>query len=386
MPRPPLPLGAYGKIKTWQDGPTWLARAKFRDFDGVVRLVKRSGKSKAAAERALRAALVERQTPVKEAEITPDTKFCKVAESWLAEVEKAVDVGSRSPGTLDAYRYIYGRHVKAALGELRIREVGTPVVDRVLGAIKQKTVSGARTAKIVISGVMRLAARHGAVTINPVREAARIEGTPRRKPRALTAEERRQWLDLLQASEPARVWDLPDLTVMMLATGCRIGECLALGWDEVDLDQAAVDVRWRLVRRTGVGLLRLPSTKSGESGERLIPLPSWAVTMLKRRRLAIGPEVQPVFPDSLGGWRDPSNVRRVWRQVRDQAELDGLVSHMLRKTVASFLDDADVSTRKISDPTRGPGATSRSPRSAAASASTQSPRRQATQAVAADNT
>lgn len=140
-----------------------------------------------------------------------------------------------------------------------------PVVDRVLTAIKQKTVSGARTAKIVISGVMRLAARHGAVTINAVREAARI------------------------ASEPARVWDLPDLTVMMLATGCRIGERLALGRDEVDLDQAVVDVRWRLVRRTGVWLLRLASTKSGEGGERLIPLPSWAVTMLKRRRLAHRP-------------------------------------------------------------------------------------------------
>lgn len=29
--------------------------------------------------------------------------------------------------------------------------------------------------------------------------------------------------------------------------------------------------------------------------------------------------------------------------------MTGLVSHTLRKTVASFLDDADVSTRKISD-------------------------------------
>lgn len=108
-------------------------------------------------------------------------------------------------------------------------------------------------------------------------------------------------------------------------------------------------MRWRLVRRTGVGLLRLPSTKSGQRGERLIPLPSWAITMLKRRRLAIGPEVQPVFPDTLGGWRDPSNVRRVWRQVRDEVAMDGLVSHTLRKTVASFLDDNDISTRKISD-------------------------------------
>lgn len=104
-----------------------------------------------------------------------------------------------------------------------------------------------------------------------------------------------------------------------------------------------------MTSKTGVGLLRLPSTKSGRKGERLVPVPSWGLTMLKRRRLAIGPGVEAVFPDSLGGWRDPANVRRVWRQVRDDAELDGLVSHTLRKTVASFLDDANVTVRKISD-------------------------------------
>ena len=349
MARPPLPLGAYGKIKNWQEGKIWLARVKFHDFDGTVRFVKRSGKTKAAAERELKTALADRQMPVKRAEITGQTTMDKLAELWLAEIERAVDAGTKSPGTLDAYRSIYRRHVKPALGALRVREVDTPVADRVLEAIKQKTVSGARTAKIVISGMMRLAARHGAVTVNPVREVGRIEGTPCHKPKSLTAEERQQWLDALQASEPAQVWDLPDLSLMMLATGCRIGECLAIGWEEIDLDRATVEVCWRLVRRTGVGLLRLPSTKSGQSGERLIPLPSWAMTMLTRRRLAIASDVLPVFPDSLGGWRDPSNVRRIWRQVRDDAGIQGLVSHTLRKTVASFLDDAAVPTRKISD-------------------------------------
>lgn len=81
----------------------------------------------------------------------------------------------------------------------------------------------------------------------------------------------------------------------------------------------------------------------------MIPLPDWAVDMLRHRRAAIGEGVEAVFPDSLGGWRDPSNVRRVWRAVRDTAEMDGLVSHTLRKTVASYLDDANVSVRKISD-------------------------------------
>jgi integrase len=34
--------------------------------------------------------------------------------------------------------------------------------------------------------------------------------------------------------------------------------------------------------------------------------------------------------------------------VRERLALDGLVTHALRKTVATFLDDAHVSTRKIS--------------------------------------
>src|SRR4051812_38635568 len=100
MARPPLSIGTYGKIKTWQEDKVWLARAKFRDFDGIVRSVKRSGKTKAAAERALRAALVERQAPVRQSEIAPQTTMEKVAELWLAEVEQAVNAGSRSPSTL----------------------------------------------------------------------------------------------------------------------------------------------------------------------------------------------------------------------------------------------------------------------------------------------
>ena len=40
----------------------------------------------------------------------------------------------------------------------------------------------ARTAKVVISQTMRLAARHGAVAYNPVREVARIDNEPAKPP------------------------------------------------------------------------------------------------------------------------------------------------------------------------------------------------------------
>ncbi|MDQ3153750.1 MAG: hypothetical protein M3R63_19240 [Actinomycetota bacterium] len=135
MPRPSLPLGSYGKITAWRDGAGWIARAKFRDFDGVVRPVKRSGRTKVAAERALRAALVEREVPAKESEVMPGTTFGKVAELWLAEVERAVDADGFSgrrdmagPSSLPVRSSQRRRHQQVSLGVVPVD--GGDQVDR----------------------------------------------------------------------------------------------------------------------------------------------------------------------------------------------------------------------------------------------------------------
>jgi hypothetical protein len=40
MPRPPLPIGTWGKIRRDQLGTNrWRARTNFRDYDGETRLV-----------------------------------------------------------------------------------------------------------------------------------------------------------------------------------------------------------------------------------------------------------------------------------------------------------------------------------------------------------
>lgn len=58
MGRSPLSLGTYGKV-LFRDLPSGqvLARVTFRDFDGRVRLVSKTGRTRAAAERALKAEL-----------------------------------------------------------------------------------------------------------------------------------------------------------------------------------------------------------------------------------------------------------------------------------------------------------------------------------------
>jgi len=62
--RPPLPVGTYGRI-AFVELPSGeiQARARFRDYDGRTRLVSKVGRSKAAAERALKRQLTGRQAP-----------------------------------------------------------------------------------------------------------------------------------------------------------------------------------------------------------------------------------------------------------------------------------------------------------------------------------
>ena len=198
----------------------------------------------------------------------------------------------------------------------------------------------------MVSGVLGLAVRHGAITSNPVRDVGRIRSSPRRQPRALTPDERQLWISRLQADPDAVRKDLPDLCEWMLGTGVRIGEALAVSWHEVDLTAGLVLIEYTIIRIKGVGLIR-KGTKS-RAGERTLRLPSFALAMLRRRKLASGGR-GPVFPDSAGGWRDPSNTSRDLRNARGSEEFAWVTSHVFRKTAATEMDRAGLSARQIAD-------------------------------------
>ncbi len=157
----------------------------------------------------------------------------------------------------------------------------------------------------------------------------------------------RLWLAKLEADPIATRKDLPDLTRFMLATGVRIGETLAVHWPDVDLDAGTVDVSHTVIRVKGQGLIR-KRTKTA-AGERTLALPSWAAAMLRLRLQAAEDEFGPVFPDSLGGLRDPSNTRRDLRDARGSEDFAWVTSHVFRKTAATVLDEAGLSARKVAD-------------------------------------
>jgi integrase len=108
-------------------------------------------------------------------------------------------------------------------------------------------------------------------------------------------------------------------------------------------------VTGKVVRVTGQGLMRADETKSA-AGRRTIPLPPFAVDMLRgRRRLPYLGERPIIFPSTAGTLRDPDNFNRQWRQVRDELGVAGVTSHSFRKTVATLIDDDGLSARVGAD-------------------------------------
>ena len=348
MGRPPLPVGTFGKIDFQVLGKDRVrARASFRDYDGHRRSVTRYGSRRAHAERRLREALRDRGTGEDSASAT--SRLSDVAALWLAEV----DDSDLAWGTKRLYRFTAESYVLPGVGELRLREVTVPAIDRLLAAVNSNHgTAAAKSTRSVLSGILGLAVRHGLLPTNPVREAA-IRRGPRtsHRPRALTVEETRQLRDRLAADPGAVRRDLPDLVDFMLGTGVRIGEACAIGPSAVDLETATLTVDATVIRIRGLGLVIQDFPKS-TAGRRTLALPPAVVDLLRRRGIdhpSADANVSVVFPSPQGRLRDPSNTSGDLRAALDRAGFPWVTSHVFRKTVATRLDDAGLSARQIAD-------------------------------------
>jgi integrase len=345
MARPELPIGTWGNIRTEQLGPNrFCARARFRDHDGKTRDVEATAATGPAAVRALKVKLRDRATPT-EGEITRETWISALAALWIEEITAEERI---RPQTIDRYQGSLRTAILPAIGNLRIREASVGRLDKLLRAVATDHPYAARHAKVVLSQMFALAVRHGAIATNPIRDTGRLR-KPRRKPVALTTDNLhavraavRTWQQPVPGKPgPRHTGDLADIVDLMLATGARIGEILALRWEDLNLaaERVTLTISGTLVYVKGKGIFRQEWTKS-DAGYRTLVLPRFAVGMLLARKLAAADNPNDaIFASRRGTWLSPNNVRRQWRQARADTGLGWVTPHTFRKTVATLIDE-----------------------------------------------
>lgn len=202
-----------------------------------------------------------------------------------------------------------------------------------------------------------LAVAAPALIVNPVRQTSRLR-RPKTETRSLSlAEVARLRAALRQTmtqerSKPKESPDLSDVFEVMLATGARIGEVLALRWREVDLDSnpPTLTITGTIKSEPGRPTYRKDSPKT-DAGVRTLVIPRFAVEVLRRRRREEpGNPVDAVFATRNGTWHQVANMERRWRKVRREADLEWVTPHIFRKTVATLIServDAETASKQL---------------------------------------
>lgn len=334
MARPPLPLETWGKVRriTTQTGKP-AAVAYYRDLDGKRRRVLRTGATPAKAEAALIEALRARLAGAED-NLAPTSTIEQLSSLWLKDLERS----AKSPSTISRYRSVVSSRVIPQLGAMRINEATVPRLQRAIDLVEQDSASQARILGLVLAGMLDMAVRQGAAKSNSARNL-RLPSQQRREVRAPSVEEvakLREALDRYDAKPPARgdsIRNLARVADMMLATGARIGEVLALQWSDFNLEAWTVTIQSTLVNVPGAGLeRRSPKTRSSV---RTLTLPEfvrpWLSSQLKDAH------VPWVFPSATGQARWPENIRTQWREAVRGTSVEWIGPHDLRKAVATAL-------------------------------------------------
>ena len=289
--------------------------------------------------------------------------FREVATDWLRHLER--ERGAK-PSTLQDYRYLLGEPgtahrrgrgrsrgiVMATLGDLPAAAITTRQVSALLLAVQGEGVSPRTVNKHrqVLSAIFNYGRREDTFALagNPA------EGTTKRReppPAVLDFYEPEEVEQLAVAAaagahrgpQPADLdageieWrareDAQDAELFRIAafTGLRLGELLALRWEDVKIDAR------RLVVQRAVSAGIEGPTKSWQA--RFIPLADPAADAFERL-LARGHYTQRddyVLCSRLGRRLDGSAVRRRFKRARDAAGLRPLRFHALRHAAGSLV-------------------------------------------------
>lgn len=248
----------------------------------------------------------------------------EIVDAWLESKEKRV-----ADSTLENYGHA-AKHIKSNFGKMRVSEVKPIHCQRALEQMadqgyKLGTVS---CQKVVMTQVFRYAVIQGDIDVSPAAEITIPRGLNRKKREALTAEQ-------IKAVTECREGEGWLLGLTLLWTGCRIGEALALRYEDIDRKAGTITVNKKYnYLKTGIVLEAHTKTSAGM---RTIPLLSPLADALPRDRIGL------IFHDPEGNALKEGRFRTIWRKYQALVGLpEHITPHYFRHTYATLCYEAGI--------------------------------------------
>jgi integrase len=274
--------------------------------------------------------------------------FGDFIEKWLTDAVKP----RVQPSTLQSYRHALEANVIPELKDCPLPKLTPLHLQGVIAKMSEKGLKPRtiRYAMSLTNSALRQAMKWRLISVNPAEDLS----LPRLERREMSVPTKEQITKLLEAARADSLWPLWRL---MVSTGLRPGECLALKWQDIDFDTGRVVVQRALSRVKGEGW-RVSTPKTNRS-RRTVTAPSNTLSVLRQHRAAqaearlkAGSSYKNhgfVFANGSGEPLDWSSVRRQhWLPMMKECGLD-LRPYDLRHVHATLLLAEGVPIRAISE-------------------------------------
>jgi len=148
--------------------------------------------------------------------------------------------------TFQNYQYMYNQYVSGTFGKMKLKQVKRSDVKKFYNDLHEKAGLKVRTIEsvhIVVYQVFELAVNDDVIRYNPCEKALKElkNAFPEvEKKKGLSIEEESTFLRFVEANNRYSRW-YPVL-VTLFRTGMRIGECMALTWEDIDFEAKTIRV------------------------------------------------------------------------------------------------------------------------------------------------
>jgi integrase len=219
----------------------------------------------------------------------------------------------RRPNTATDYRSMIEVHIRPALGKRKVASLTFEDIDK-LHRLLTKTPYRANRVVSLVSTMCSLAIKWKWIATNPCHGVERNHEAKR--VRYLTADERTRLVKALTEHDDQ---DAADVFRLLLLTGARRNEVLAMRWSDIDL---------------GAGVWTKLAGSTKQKKDHHVPLSAPARELLARR-----------LPNEATEWVFPGNgrsghragVKSNWKRILKAAGISNLRIHDLRHSFASHL-------------------------------------------------
>lgn len=260
-------------------GNRWYYYFDLGKVDGKRKKVERvGGSTKREAEAALRKALQEYENAGLFFEPS-DISVADYMDYWL---KNYVEMNCKF-NTIDGYTRIVNNHIKPAIGSYKLKSITPAVLQQFMNEKSNRGFSKSYLVNMltVLSGSFKAAVYpYEFIRDNPMQYVTLPKNNNRKYDtdrKVITSDEFKK---IIERFPEGNTFHIP--LQIAYHTGVRIGECCALTWDDVDLDNGTISIN-KIILKKEKKQWYFGTTKT-ESSVRTIPIGGTLVNILKRHR------------------------------------------------------------------------------------------------------